>query len=104
MLEGKSGKLHDKLRTSASGSHSDVHVRHNDGRHYHGYQSKSSKVQKSQHVVKEKKLDQNDYWLTSNLKVKIVDRTYKKGRHYNTKVCKEWLFFYSTGYLSVIAG
>lgn len=99
MLEGGLEKLHDKLRTS--GGHSDVRL--NDGGHHHGYQAKegshSSKVHKSQHVLKGKKLSKDNYWLTSDLRVKMVDRTYKKGRHYNTKVCKEWHVFL-TGYLS----
>lgn len=29
-----------------------------------------------------------DHWLSSNLVVKMVDRAYKKGRHYNTKVSR----------------
>ena len=38
-------------------------------------------------VVKEPaELKKGDHWLSSNLIVKMADRTYKKGRHYNTKV------------------
>ncbi len=28
-----------------------------------------------------------EQWLSSRLLVKMVDRLYKKGRYYNTKVC-----------------
>lgn len=47
--------------------------------------SKSSKKKKS----KEKRVDEvtrESNWLSSNLRVRIVDQEYKKGRFYNTKV------------------
>lgn len=39
-------------------------------------------------LVKKKlaQLERGDHWLSSNLIVKMADREYKKGRHYNTKV------------------
>lgn len=46
---------------------------------------KSSKKKKS----KEKKVDEvtrETNWLSSNLRVRIVDQEYKKGKFYNTKV------------------
>jgi hypothetical protein len=49
------------------------------------YVDKSSKKKKS----KEKKADEvtrETNWLSSNLRVRIVDQDYKKGRFYNTKV------------------
>lgn len=49
------------------------------------YDGKSSKKKKS----KEKKADEvtrETNWLSSNLRVRIVDQEYKKGRFYNTKV------------------
>lgn len=30
--------------------------------------------------------EKKDHWLSSDLRVKMVDRSYKRGRYYNTKV------------------
>ena len=51
--------------------------------------TKSMNSRDQQHVktLVKKTLGRDDYWLSSNLRVKMVDRKYKRGRHYNTKVC-----------------
>ena len=39
-----------------------------------------------QQQQQQQQLDRESCWLTSNLRVKMVDRQYRKGRYYNTKV------------------
>lgn len=81
-----------------SGHHGDASRR--DDRHHRGDHSEaphgaqdSREVKKTTRVPQVvadpppvKKLAQQDHWLSSNLIVKMADRMYKKGRHYNTKV------------------
>ena len=81
-----------ELRTSSH--HSDdhhyadkqqLHSGHSDGHHY----GNKKQILKQSCPSRIQKLDQHksgDYWLSSDLVVKMVDRVYKKGRYYNTKV------------------
>ncbi len=70
---------------------------HLSGLHHHGdkYHHGSGRDKDSKRVCrsepKEAKksvqpAEREEYWLSSNLRVKVVDRAYKNGRHYNTKV------------------
>lgn len=104
----KSHRVHtsrDKNRTSGRHgdiSHQDDRHHHVDDRHHHGdhrsnkvphYRSRNSGSDAKTTGASRKEPAQpekQDHWLSSNLIVKMADRTYKKGRHYNTKV-----FFFS---------
>ena len=48
--------------------------------------SESSSTKKNKYVYKEDEVTRETNWLSSNLRVRIVDQNYKKGRYYNTKV------------------
>lgn len=79
-----------KKRTRTSGHVSDLH--HHDDKYHHGggRDRDTKKVRRNEPTEAKKQSVQaasrEEHWLSSNLRVKVVDRTYKNGRHYNTKV------------------
>lgn len=77
--------------------HRDHDHRHSSGSHHTAKRqhtentSSANRGSAKETKKKSSKLKKEDCWLSANLRVKVVDREYKNGKHYNTKVRESWL-------------